>query len=162
MSRFAGGKEGFSLCLPCFAFSKRSSPLLLMDVMQISCRSKRDWGLGKSREIESKMSKTAGRVNTWITDVFCIISPVIKGNSFSSTLGCLFPHWWPWSALWSLGTKWYSGKGNGYFVSVWDQEGWVGWGCGGVDERFLMACISLKPHWFAAGVDHRSRWGHHN
>lgn len=44
------------------------------------------------------MNETTGRVNTCITDVFCIISSVIKGKSLSSTLERLIPYWRPWSA----------------------------------------------------------------
>lgn len=66
MSGFAGGEEDSSIRLPCYALSKRASLLLLMDMMQISYRSKKDKIEKKNRELEEskEMSKAAGKVNT--------------------------------------------------------------------------------------------------
>lgn len=67
MSGFARGEEESSISVPCYALSKRASLLLLMDMMQISYRSKKDkTEEKKNREIEEskEMSKAAGKVNT--------------------------------------------------------------------------------------------------
>lgn len=47
--RVRRGEEESSISLPCYALSKRASLLLLMDMMQISYRSKKDKTEGKKQ-----------------------------------------------------------------------------------------------------------------